>query len=106
MALLDSAQLASDGTFRARVQTAVVAAALDIVGEDATANEAASLRRQSLAVAVLNAPDNFVGRFAWAVAANPAITPDSADGDLEYTVSTVWSDVAGVVSAEGELIPM
>lgn len=106
MALLDSAELASDGTFRARVQTAIVAAALDIVGEDASANEAASLRRQSLAVHVLNGPDNFVSRFAWAVAANPAITPDSSDNDLAYTVTTVWSDLAGVVSAQGEIVEM
>lgn len=106
MALLDQAELASDGTFRARVQSAIVAAALEIVGEDASADEAASLRRQSLAVAILNAPDNYVGRFAWAVSSNPAVTTDSADGDIAYTISTVWSDVAGVVSAQGEIIPM
>jgi hypothetical protein len=98
MALYDQAQLASDGVFRARVQVALVAAALQVVGEDSTTPS--SYERQVLGVKVLTDPDVMTPRFAWAVAANPAVTADSADDDIAYTITTVWDDVAGVLTAE------
>lgn len=97
MALIDQAQLASDGTFRARVQVALVAAALEVVGE--SADTPSSFARQTLGLKVLTDPDTVTPRFAWAVVANPAITADSSDNDIAYTITTVWDDIAGVLTA-------
>lgn len=103
MSLLDSAQLASDGEFRARIQVAAITAAKDVIGEEAT-DDAVSLRRQSLAFAVLSSPDYLTNRFAWAVASNPAMGPDATDSDIQYTVNSVWSDLSGVFSVPGQPI--
>lgn len=98
MALIDQANLAQDPTFVARVQMAMVQAALQIVGEDPGANTALSYYRQSLGIAALQRPAEMAPRFAWAVAANPAIGSTASDNDIQYTISTVWSDLAGVTS--------
>lgn len=100
MALIDQATLAEDATFVARVQMAAVQAALQIVGEDGTGDPALSYRRQSLGITVLQRPVEMALRFAWAVAANPVITTDSSDSDIQYTVTTIWNDLAGVTSVE------
>lgn len=97
MALIDQAQLASDGSFRARVQVALVAAALDIVGE--SSDTPSSYARQLLGLKILTDPDSMTPRFTWAVVANPAISAESSDNDIAYTITTVWDDVAGVLTA-------
>ena len=53
-------------------------------------------RGGELAFQVLSSSQGFLNAFAMAVAANPAITAASSDGDLEFTVITVWNDLAGV----------
>jgi hypothetical protein len=98
MALLDQANLAADTTFIARVQMAIVTAALQIVGEDPGSDVDVSYRRQSLGINVLGDPAGHAARFAWAVASNPVITADATDSDIAYTITTIWSDLAGVVS--------
>lgn len=98
MALIDQANLAQDATFVARVQMAIVQAALQIVGEDPGDDAGLSYRRQSLGVSVLQRPSDLADRFAWAVAANPVITASSTDNDIQYTITTVWNDIAGVTS--------
>jgi hypothetical protein len=100
MALIDQADLAQDSTFLARVQMAMVQAALQIIGEDPGTDAALSYRRQSLGVTVLQRPAEMAPRFAWAVAANVAVTADSVDGDIQFTVATVWNDIAGVTSVD------
>jgi hypothetical protein len=98
VALLDQATLAQDVTFVARVQMAIVQASLQIVGEDPGTDADLSYRRQSLGINVLQRPSEMAPRFAWAVAANPAITTDATDNDIAFTVTTVWNDIAGVTS--------
>jgi hypothetical protein len=98
MALIDQANLAGDSAFQARVQMAIVQAALQIVGEDPGDDADLSYRRQSLGISVLQRPAEMAPRFAWAVAANPAITTDATDSDIQFTITTVWNDIAGVTS--------
>lgn len=97
MALADQATLARDETFRQRVAVAAVIAATQIAGEARQDGDydAYYRAREGLAVDVLSNPEGFAIRFAYAVAANPVITADSNDGDLQYTVNSVWDDVAG-----------
>lgn len=104
MAFSDQAALVQDTDFRNKVQVAIVAAALDVVGE-ARPGEASGFfafynKRHDLGVAILNDPKVYLDRFAWAVAANPAITATSGDGDVAYTVNSVFGDIAGVSVGE------
>ncbi|GAA3957762.1 hypothetical protein GCM10023085_45340 [Actinomadura viridis] len=97
MAFADQAALAEDPAFRNRVRMAIVTAAKDIMGEapdgmsDATAG-----KRQALAYDVLTGSAMFVDRFTWAVAANPAVTGESPDDAIQFTVNSSWDDLAGV----------
>jgi hypothetical protein len=52
--------------------------------------------RATLATNVLNDPLGHVDRFAWAVASNTAVSYSSADGDLQWTVNSLWDGLAGV----------
>lgn len=97
MALIDQANLAQNPEFIARVQMAMVQAALQVVGEDPTENTL-SYYRQSLGLACLQRPTEMAPRFAWAVAANPGVTSAATDSDIQFTIATVWSDLAGVTS--------
>jgi hypothetical protein len=98
MALIDQANLAVDPAFMARVQMAIVQAALQIVGEELGEDPDLSYRRQSLGINVLQRPAEMAPQFSWAVAANPAITTEATDGDIQFTITTVWNDIAGVTS--------
>jgi hypothetical protein len=82
--------------FRRRVQMAMVKVAIDVIGEAPTTNNETDRKRFELAFQVLSSSQGFLNAFAMAVAANPAITAASSDGDLEFTVITVWNDLAGV----------
>ena len=98
MAFADQAALAVNSAFRDKVRVAAVIAALQVQGEDAsTYSEQQYQKRQKLAGRVLaNGGTGTLEQFAWAVAANAAIDSSSSDGDIQFTVNSVWDDLAGV----------
>lgn len=97
MAFTDQATLADDPAFRAKVRVATVTAAKDILGEAKGGfSDTKFGKRQSLADQVITNSGSFVDRFAWAVAASPAISAGSSDSDIQFTVNSVWDDLAGV----------
>jgi hypothetical protein len=98
--LVDIADLATDPAFRRRVRAAMVVAAVQVAAEQANPNqpERSNLRR-SLATNIFADLDDHEERFAHAVAANPVITTDSSDSDLQFTVNSVFDAVAGAPPA-------
>lgn len=96
MSLYDQAQLATFPTFRERVLIATVQAAKDVAAEAPSGDQRVDDLRNSLAINILNDPEGYMDRFSWAVAANPAITYASNDGDIQFTVNSVIDAIAGV----------
>lgn len=107
MAFLDSYNLSNAPTFRARIEAAIVAAAIQINGEAPSnpVNETKDLKRKTLAIAIINNTSGYVPIFSRLVAANPTIsaayaaTPNQSvipDGDIEFTLASVFDDAAGV----------
>lgn len=101
MGLQETAALARHETFRDRVGMAVVKAAVNVAAElpadppDTRKDEL----RANLATNVLNDPDGHRARFTWAVLSNAAVAGaglDAPDGDIEFTVASVWDAIAGV----------
>jgi hypothetical protein len=82
------ATLAQENTFVGRVKSAMTIAALAVAGE-AVAGMTTTVygKRQHLAHAVLNAPDQYVYRFAWAAAANTTVS-DSVGNPVAVASST------------------
>ena len=97
----DINDIAGHPHFIRRTQAAIVKSAISI-GNEATdpANPQRSTSRHALAINVLNDPQAYSTRFAYALAANAARTLDSADGDLEWTVASVWDALAGIAPAQ------
>lgn len=101
MAFADQATLAKDLAFQDRIRVAITTAASNVLGEDKAAmSDQAYGKRQHLAYEVLHNSGGYTERFAWAVVANPAITAVSTDGDLEFTVSSLWDDLSGVTGLD------
>lgn len=99
MAFTDQAALADDAGFRPRVRVALATAALQVMGEakeDKTDDEFG--RRQALAYEVLRtaASGVLLEAFVWAVVANPAVTAQAIDNDIQFSVNSAWGDIAGV----------
>lgn len=82
------ATLAQEATFVGRVKSAMTIAALAVAGE-AVAGMTTTVygKRQHLAYAVINAPDQYVYRFAWAAAANTTVS-DSVGAPVAIASST------------------
>lgn len=92
MDFLERAQLANDGDFKRRVEIAVIKAAISIMNEDdTTANHA---DRVAFARFALHYGDQAAHRMARGVVANVAITAESTDSDIEYTVNSMWDGYA------------
>lgn len=99
MAYTDQASLADDPTFRSTVRVALATAAIQVMGEDkASYSDAQYGKRQALAYEVLRAASSgvYLEMFVWAVVQNAAITGASTDQDIQFTVNSVWDDLAGV----------
>lgn len=88
------ADLAQHPEFLRRVRAATVKAAV-AVGNEPNDQTQRALQRRALAQNALHDSDQWADPFAWACARNPVITLDSADSDLEFTVSEVWDAIAG-----------
>lgn len=86
-------QLAFDTVFIARVQHAMIKAAIAIQAESgATDNHA---NRSTYARQVLNDTNRYGPLFAQGVVTNPSITDASSDSDIEFTVNSIWNAYAG-----------
>lgn len=96
MSLLDQAQLAKHQGFRDRVLTAAVQAAVQVAAEAPSGDQRKDDLRATLATNVMNDPMGYVERFAWSVVQNAAITYESTDSDIQFTVNSVWDGLAGV----------
>lgn len=100
MDFLGQIALAEDGTFQARVRQAVITAAVQIMA-DAPENTpqaiAVHAKRAALATRVLLDPTSLQRAWAYMVASNTAIDDTSTDGDLQWTVNSMWNAMAGVI---------
>ena len=96
MSFAEQINLAITPAFVARVQAAMVKAAIAVSSEDPS-TEAHSTRVQ-WATQVLRDPAHYAARMAFGVAANPIITAESSDSDIEFTVNSVWNAYAGVIT--------
>lgn len=97
MAFIDQLTLAQDLTFRGRVKMAMLTAALQIANEsssDGLSQQYHQLRQQ-LAFQVIANPDT-AERFSYTIVTNAAITGDSSDGDIQFTVNSDWDALAGI----------
>ena len=105
--LLTSVGYANDGELRKRIRMASVQTALAVQGEaPASQTPEALVKRAALAARVLasagggGAGDDLGTAFVWAVVSGALVTPQSTDSDIQFTVNSVFSDLAGVTGAE------
>lgn len=96
MALIDQAQLARHAGFRDRVLICAVQAAVNVAAEADSGDARKDSLRATLATNVMNDPLGHVDRFAWSAAQNAAISYNSPDGDLQWTINSLWDGMAGV----------
>ena len=96
--------LAADGEFLNKVRVAIVKVALDVMGEtpDAGPNIPKDDKRHALGEKVLvpGGPASYLPLFAEACAALGTLSTASTDADVEFTVTSIWDDLAGVTGAE------
>lgn len=96
---LDRAQLATHAGFRSRVQVAMLITAANVASEAASGDTRKDSLRAALATNVLNDPDGYAIRFAWATVTNPTVAEgglNAPDGDLEFVIASLWDGIAGV----------
>lgn len=95
--LEQSAELAEAPSFQRRVRAAMISAAKDVAAEAVDPNDPQrSQQRRGLALNVFGDIPKFTAVFSILVATNPVITSGSSDGDIQFTVNSVWDAVAGV----------
>jgi hypothetical protein len=92
--LMDIHDLAQNPAFIRRVTSSAVFAAVQ-VGSEAYDGSQYVIMRRALARNVITDAETWGAVFAWGVAANPVITVESADGDIQFTVNALWDAVAG-----------
>jgi hypothetical protein len=101
MALLEISDTAVNADFQKKVKAARIKTCLQIVGEAETqGKEVLFQKRHDYAFAILKDPSLDLEAYSFAVAANPVITTQSSDGDIEFTVVSVFQDMAGVKNSE------
>jgi hypothetical protein len=97
MSFTEQAALAADTSFQNRVRVAMTVAAVDVMGEaKGQMTDSVYNKRQSFAYQVLSSSAGYLERFTWGVVANVAITGASTDGDIQFTVNSLWNDLSGV----------
>lgn len=94
MAYLTQSDVAYQPSFQARVQQAMLTAAINIQAEvNTTANH---LNRASYAKAVLNSPQQYTLAFALGVTSQ-GVDNTATDAALQNTVNSLWNAYAGTV---------
>ncbi len=100
MSYAESAELASDPTFTARVRVAALEAAINILNDSPTDGyETHYFGRVALAQRIIAVAGAGLDELTWLVATNPTIGNaglDATDNDIAFVVSTVWDSVAGL----------
>ena len=97
MAYTDQYALGEDATFQHKVQVACATAAIQVQGEAlGTYTPTVYQKRQNLARRVIANPAGMAVAFARVVVTNVAISSSSSDSDIQFTVNSMWDDVAGV----------
>jgi hypothetical protein len=99
MALLDQFATANDSEFQKKVKGAVLKAAVDVLGE--TKPNPANVKwskRQNLAASLMSSIN--VVHWSHLVTTNAAITLQSTDNDIQFTVNTLFDDVSGVLDGD------
>lgn len=103
MAYLDQAALARNEDFINRVRVAACKAAIDIASEgyggEGQPTAAQHNLRIDFARTVLRDPEPWAIKLTWGCVANPVISADSIDSDLDFQVASMWNAYAGVVPA-------
>lgn len=94
MSFREQFDLARNAVFIQRTQQAMVKAAINVVSE--SPEMPGHSTRAIWATQVLRDPEFYATKIAFGVAANPAITLDSTDNDIEFTVNSTWNAYAGV----------
>jgi hypothetical protein len=92
--LSEITDLAEHPTHIRRVTAAAIKAAVAVGAETYDGTQYRIMRR-ALATNVFTDAELWGERFAWPVAANPVITSGSTDGDIEFTVNSLWDAMAG-----------
>lgn len=88
-------ELARDAVFVARVQHAMLKAAIAVQAE--ATNTTNHINRSAYARSVLNDPNRYGAFFAQGVVTNGAITDASSDSDIEFTVNAMWDAFSGTL---------
>lgn len=103
MPALDKYQTCTNVDFRARVKILLIGSAIDIIGENPVGkSELFIKKRHELAVQILNNPDSYIDRFCFAIVSynSSTLTVNSPDSDIQWTINSLFSDIAGITFAE------
>lgn len=92
--------LSNDAAFRGRVRMAMVNAARQIATEARTVKAALDVKRNVLAVKVLNDPASYVDRFVQASIEAGTLVSGSTDANLDTAISGVWNGIAGITAQD------
>jgi hypothetical protein len=98
VAYTDQLKVADDGVFQYKVMAASILVARDVLNEAGTVTGHA--KRADLAYRVLQEPEAYRRRFAFAIVTNASISLASTDAALKTEVAAVWGHVAGVTAPE------
>jgi len=91
--------LSTNATFMGQIQMSMINNALQVASEAASAHSIVDSKRNTLAVAVLNNPSNYLTRFILAaIEANgeTTLTAASTDAQMDSAISAIRNGVAGV----------
>lgn len=92
-----------DQNLQYRIRAIMIKSALSISGEPIAAMTAIqTLKRQQMAHQILNGGGN-MNAWSLAVCNNPTVAAaglNVVDGDLEFTVNSVWDDMSGVTTED------
>jgi hypothetical protein len=93
MTLDEQRTFANSRVWQDKVSALAAKAALAVAAESAATDGHAE--RAALATKVLNDPKAWAYPFAVAAATNPALSSSPSDNDLEFTINSTWSAMAG-----------
>lgn len=100
MAYTSDDALTSDLAFQGRVRMSMVNAARQIATEARTVKPQVDLKRNALAVKVLNDPASFVVRFTHAAIEAGGLAGGSTDVNLDTAIAGVWNGIAGITAQD------
>ena len=95
--------IARNPEVKERISILLVKVALNVVGEDPVNRKASYIeKRHNLGVGILNNVGSYIDRFAYAILAPNTLTAQSTDSDIEFMITSVFSDIAGVTYEDAQ----